>query len=134
MYHLKLKKKLSLVKRKTSLSPPNNRKQTNKNFGDSKYKVYTQEFDEIIHAEELESEEELLRLRQSLDQQLLSLKDFISKLANKLQRKLLAKQNRSWEFDLEEGLLDSSKLTRIIIDPLNSLSFKKEKDIKFKDT
>ncbi len=62
-------------------------------------------------------------------QQLLSLKNFISKLANKLQRKLLAKQNRSWDFDLEEGTLDTSKLTRIIIDPLNSLSFKKEKDI-----
>jgi cobaltochelatase CobT len=111
-----------------------NKKKTNKNFADSKYKSYTLEFDEIISAEELESEEELLRLRQNLDQQLLSLKNFISKLANKLQRKLLAKQNRSWEFDLEEGSLDTSKLTRVIIDPLNSLSFKKEKDIKFKDT
>tara|TARA_B100002051_G_scaffold276688_1_gene326907 strand:+ start:3448 stop:5247 length:1800 start_codon:yes stop_codon:yes gene_type:complete len=104
------------------------------NFGDKKYKVYTSEFDETIKAEELESEEELIRLRQSLDQQLLQLKSFISKLANKLQRKLLAKQNRSWDFDLEEGLLDSSKLARIIIDPFNSLSFKKEKDIEFKDT
>jgi len=117
-----------------SLNSPKNQKKRNKNFGDSKYKFYTQEFDEIIAAEELENEEELLRLRQNLDQQLLSLKNFISKLANKLQRKLLAKQNRSWEFDLEEGSLDTSKLTRIIIDPLNSLSFKKEKDIKFKDT
>jgi cobaltochelatase CobT len=117
-----------------SLNPPNNRKSTNENFGDSKYKSYTQEFDEIIPAEELESASELSRLRQNLDQQLLSLKDFISKLANKLQRKLLAKQNRSWDFDLEEGSLDTSKLTRVIIDPLNSLSFKKEKDIKFKDT
>ena len=129
-----VKKEIELSKEENFLSPPNNRKQTNKNFGDSKYKVYTHEFDEIIHAEELESEEELLRLRQSLDQQLLSLKDFISKLANKLQRKLLAEQKRSWEFDLEEGTLDTSKLTRIIIDPLNSLSFKKEKNIKFKDT
>ena len=111
-----------------------NNKKINKNFGDSKYKSYTQEFDEIIAAEELENEEELLRLRQNLDQQLLTLKNFISKLANKLQRKLLAKQNRSWEFDLEEGSLDTSRLTRVIIDPLNSLSFKKEKDIKFKDT
>ncbi|MDA9091935.1 cobalamin biosynthesis protein CobT, partial [Pelagibacteraceae bacterium] len=117
-----------------SLDAPNNRKKINETFGDSKYKFYTQEFDEVISAEELESDEELLRLRQNLDQQLLSLKSFISKLANKLQRKLLAKQNRSWEFDLEEGSLDTSKLTRIIIDPLNSLSFKKEKDIKFKDT
>jgi len=111
-----------------------NKKKTNKNSGDSKYKSYTQEFDEIIDAKELEGEEELLRLRQNLDQQLLSFKNFISRLANKLQRKLLAKQNRSWEFDLEEGLLDTSRLTRVIIDPLNSLSFKKEKDIKFKDT
>jgi len=117
-----------------SISTPTNRKNINKNFGDSKYKFYTQEFDEVTFAEELESEEELLRLRQNLDQQLLNLKNFISKLANKLQRKLLAKQNRSWDFDLEEGSLDTSKLTRIIIDPLNSLSFKREKDIKFKDT
>ncbi len=105
-----------------------------KNFGDQKYKVYTEEFDEIVKAEDLENEDELNRLRQNLDQQLLQLKNFISKLANRLQRKLLAKQNRSWEFDLEEGTLDTSKLTRIIIDPFNSLSFKKEKDVEFKDT
>ncbi len=111
-----------------------NNKEKKEKFGDTKYKYYTQEFDEIINAEKLESDEELLRLRQNLDQQLLSMKNFISKLANKLQRKLLAKQNRSWDFDLEEGVLDSSKLTRIIIDPLNSLSFKKEKNVKFKDT
>jgi len=117
-----------------SLNSPEGNREKNKNFGNVKYKYYTQEFDETIKAEELESEEELLRLRQNLDQQLLSLKNFISKLANKLQRKLLAKQNRSWDFDLEEGALDTSKLTRVIIDPLNSLSFKKEKDIKFKDT
>ena len=127
-------KEIEINEEEDSLNAPNNGKKTNKNFGDSKYKTYTQEFDEIIAAEDLESEEELLRLRQNLDQQLLSLKNFISKLANKLQRKLLAKQNRSWEFDLEEGSLDSSRLTRIIVDPLNSLSFKKEKDIGFKDT
>ncbi len=98
------------------------------------YKAYTEEFDEVIKAEELESVDELTRLRKNLDQQLLQLKNFISKLANKLQRKLLAKQNRSWNFDLEEGLLDTSKLTRVIMDPFNSLSFKKEKDIEFKDT
>ncbi len=103
-------------------------------LGDLKYKFYTDEFDEIIKAEDLEIEEELSRLRKNLDQQLLQLKSFISKLANKLQRKLLAKQNRSWNFDLEEGLLDTSKLPRIIMDPFNSLSFKKEKDIEFKDT
>ncbi len=111
-----------------------NRMRTKNNFGDQKYKFYTKEFDEIIVAEDLESEEELFRLRQNLDQQLLQLKSFISKLANKLQRKLLAKQNRSWDFDLEEGTLDTSKLSRIIIDPLNSLSFKKEKETEFKDT
>ena len=103
-------------------------------YGDENYKYFTKEFDEVIKAEELEDEEELIRLRKNLDQQLLQLKNFISKLANKLQRKLLAKQNRSWNFDLEEGLLDTSKLTRVIIDPLNSLSFKKEKEIEFKDT
>ena len=103
-------------------------------INDLLYKTYTEEFDEIIKAEELESVEELARLRKNLDQQLLQLKNFISKLANKLQRKLLAKQNRSWNFDLEEGLLDTSKLTRVIMDPFNSLSFKKEKDIEFKDT
>ena len=110
------------------------KKENSMNFGDFKYKIYTDEFDETIKAEDLESSDELDRLRKSLDQQLLQLKTFISKLANKLQRKLLAKQNRSWNFDLEEGLLDTSKLPRIIMDPFNSLSFKKEKDIEFKDT
>ena len=115
-------------------SRPDLRKRGNTNFGDLKYKTYTEEFDEVIKAEELESVDELSRLRRNLDQQLLQLKNFISKLANKLQRKLLAKQNRSWNFDLEEGLLDTSKLPRIIMDPFNSLSFKREKDIQFKDT
>ena len=99
-----------------------------------KYRIYTDQFDEVIRAENLEGKEELERLRATLDQQLLQLKSFVSKLANKLQRKLLAKQNRSWDFDLEEGVLDTSKLTRVIIDPLNSLSFKKEKETDFKDT
>ena len=115
-------------------SRPDLKKRGNTNFGDLKYKSYTEEFDEVIKAEELETENELLQLRKSLDQQLLQLRSFISKLANKLQRKLLAKQNRSWNFDLEEGLLDTSKLPRVIMDPFNSLSFKKEKDIEFKDT
>ena len=101
---------------------------------DKEYKVFTTEFDEIAKAESLENSEEIIKLRKSLDQQLISFQDLITKLANKLQRQLLAKQNRAWEFDLEEGLLDSSKLTRIIIDPHNSLSFKKEKDLDFKDT
>ncbi len=115
-------------------SQPDLRKKAKSALGDINYKTYTEEFDEIIKAEELENAEELTRLRKNLDQQLLQLKNFISKLANKLQRKLLAKQNRSWNFDLEEGLLDTSKLPRIIMDPFNSLSFKKEKDIEFKDT
>jgi len=115
-------------------SQPDLRKKGKNALGDINYKTYTEEFDEIIKAEELENTEELTRLRKNLDQQLLQLKNFISKLANKLQRKLLAKQNRSWNFDLEEGLLDTSKLPRIIMDPYNSLSFKKEKDIEFKDT
>ena len=115
-------------------SRPDLKKRGISNLSDLKYKTYTEEFDEIIKAEELENSEELARLRKNLDQQLLQLKNFISKLANKLQRKLLAKQNRSWNFDLEDGLLDTSKLPRIIMDPFNSLSFKKEKDIEFKDT
>ena len=115
-------------------SQPDLRKRGKNNLGDINYKFYTEEFDETIKAEDLENIEELTRLRKNLDQQLLQLKNFISKLANKLQRKLLAKQSRSWNFDLEEGLLDTSKLPRIIMDPYNSLSFKKEKDIEFKDT
>ena len=98
------------------------------------YKVYTTQYDEITKAENLEKADEVSKLRKTLDQQLIGFQDVITKLANKLQRQLLAKQNRAWEFDLEEGLLDSSKLPRIIMDPYNSLSFKKEKDLEFKDT
>ena len=107
---------------------------TNLNNTDQEYKVFTTEFDEIAKAEILEDVKETQKLRKNLDQQLVGFQDLITKLANKLQRQLLAKQNRSWEFDLEEGLLDSSKLTRIIMDPYNSLSFMKEKDLDFKDT
>ena len=102
--------------------------------GENEYKIFTKEYDEIEKAENLEEADEILKLRRNLDQQLINFKDLIIKLANKLQRQLMAKQNRSWDFDLEEGLLDSSKLPRIIIDPYNSLSFKKEKDLEFKDT
>jgi len=101
---------------------------------DKDYKIFTTEFDEIAKAELLENQEEIQKLRKNLDQQLTNFQNLITKLANKLQRQLLAKQNRSWDFDLEEGLLDSSKLPRVIIDPYNSLSFKKEKDLEFKDT
>ena len=106
----------------------------NGEVGDKDYKIFTNKFDEIAKAENLETKEEVIKLRKSLDQQLINFQDLITKLANKLQRQLLAKQNRAWDFDLEEGLLDSSKLPRIILDPFNSLSFKKEKDLDFKDT
>ena len=101
---------------------------------DQEYKSFTTEFDEILKAENLEDIKEIQKLRKNLDHQLIGFQDLITKLANKLQRQLLAKQNRAWEFDLEEGLLDSSKLTRVIMDPYNSLSFMKEKDLDFKDT
>ena len=107
---------------------------TNINNIDQDYKIYTNQFDEITKAENLEKTEETIKLRKNLDQQMVGFQDLITKLANKLQRQLLAKQNRAWNFDLEEGLLDSPKLPRIIVDPYNSLSFKKEKDLDFKDT
>mgnify|MGYP006087705301 CR=1 FL=1 len=99
-----------------------------------KYKIFTTEYDEIKNAEDLESENEISRLRKNLDQQLTNLQNLVAKLANKLQRKLLAKQNRSWEFDLEEGILDAAKLSRVIVDPHQSLSYKNEKQTEFKDT
>ena len=98
------------------------------------YRIFTNKYDEEIKALDLCELDELDRLREYLDQQLQSLQGAVTRLANKLQRKLLAQQNRSWEFDLEEGLLDVSKLTRVIIDPTSPLSFKMEKDIEFKDT
>ena len=101
---------------------------------ENNYKSYTKEFDEIIDAEELCDLKELDRLRLSLDQQVFSFKPLIAKIANKLQRKLLALQQRQWEFNLEEGYLDTARLARIIADPNNKLSFKKEKNIEFKDT
>ena len=107
---------------------------TNVIIAEQEYKVFTNHYDEVAKAETLEKMEEIIKLRKNLDQQLVGFQDLITKLANKLQRQLLAKQNRAWEFDLEEGLLDSSKLARIIMDPYNSLSFKKEKDLDFKDT
>ncbi len=109
-------------------------KNINKKLSREKYKIFTNKYDEIKNAEELENEEEIVRLRKNLDQQLTNLQTLVTKLANKLQRQLLAKQNRSWEFDLEEGILDSSKLSRIIIEPFHSLSYKMEKEIEFKDT
>jgi cobaltochelatase CobT len=98
------------------------------------YKIYTPQFDEEISAPDLCDDEELTRLRNFLDQQLAQMQGVVSRLANKLQRLLLAQQNRQWEFDLEEGLLDTSRLPRIIIDPMYPLSFKREKDTEFRDT
>ncbi|MBC2772726.1 cobaltochelatase subunit CobT [Rhizobium sp. AQ_MP] len=98
------------------------------------YKIFTEEFDEEITAEELCDEAELDRLRAFLDKQLAHLQGAVGRLANRLQRRLMAQQNRSWEFDLEEGYLDPARLTRLIIDPMQPLSFKKEKDTKFRDT
>ena len=105
-----------------------------KNLFKQKYKIFTNNYDEVINAEELEKDEEIIRLRKDLDQQLTNLQNLVAKLANKLQRQLLAKQNRSWEFDLEEGLLDASKLSRVITNPFHPLSYKMEKEIEFKDT
>jgi len=98
------------------------------------YKVFTAEHDEIVVAEDLCEPEELTRLRAYLDQQLASLSNVVSRLANRLQRKLLAQQNRAWSFDLEEGLLDVARLTRVIVDPTAPLSFKQEQDTEFRDT
>ena len=98
------------------------------------YKAYTDKFDETVAAEDLCDAEELQRLRDYLDKQLQNLSSVVSRLANRLQRRLMAQQNRSWEFDLEEGMLDTARLPRIIIDPNQPLSFKQEKDTKFRDT
>ncbi len=98
------------------------------------YKVYTRSFDEEVKAEDLCSPEELLRLRKHLDQLMGPSKATISKLAHRLQRFLMAQQNRSWEFNKEEGMLDSARLHKIITDPLTSLSYKIEKDTEFRDT
>ena len=113
---------------------PSLQKRIRKNLLKDIYKIYTNEYDEVKEAEDLENANEIIRLRKNLDQQLTNLQNIVAKLANKLQRQLLAKQNRSWEFDLEEGMLDASKLSRVIIDPLHSLSYKNEKEIEFKDT
>jgi cobaltochelatase CobT len=108
-------------------------------FGDNQprgpdYRPFTTKFDETVAAEELCEPEELERLRSYLDKQLSNLQGVVARLANRLQRRLMAQQNRSWEFDLEEGLLDPARLTRIIIDPMHALSFKAEKDTEFRDT
>ncbi|MBM7069301.1 cobaltochelatase subunit CobT [Actibacterium sp. 188UL27-1] len=101
---------------------------------DPNYEVYSAEYDEEIHAADLAEPAELERLRAYLDQQLEPLKGAVSRLANKLQRRLQAQQNRSWEFDLEEGILDAGRLARVVANPTTPLSFKVEKDTEFRDT
>jgi len=98
------------------------------------YHAFTTEFDEVTDANELCDTEELTRLRHQLDQQLSHLQGVVGKLANRLQRRLLAQQTRSWEFDLEEGMLDAGRLSRVVIDPVAPLSFKMESDTEFRDT
>ena len=107
-------------------------------YGDEKrqpaYLPFSMEYDEVIEAQELCDAEELARLRHHLDQQLANLQGVISRLANRLQRRLQAKQTRSWEFDLEEGILDAGRLSRVVINPTHPLSYKVEKETDFRDT
>ena len=98
------------------------------------YKVFNRQHDEEIAAENLSTPDELERLRAFLDKELRNLQSAVGRLANKLQRKLMAQQNRAWDFDLEEGILDTARLTRVVIDPMHALSFKHERDANFKDT
>ncbi|MGA9950626.1 MAG: cobaltochelatase subunit CobT, partial [Xanthobacteraceae bacterium] len=117
----------------TAAEPWRPRQQRNEPRGPD-YKPFTMKFDETVGAEELCEPEELDRLRGYLDKQLSHLQGVVARLANRLQRLLLAQQNRAWEFDLEEGLLDPARLTRVITDPMHPLSFKREKDTNFRDT
>ena len=118
-------------------SAPDNRgeiEETKQNTRQPSYKVFTTEFDEIIPAEEIADIDELDRLRNYLDKQISNLQGVVARLANKLQRKLMAQQNRSWDFDLEEGILDTARLVRVVTDPMHPLSFKMERDTDFRDT
>ncbi len=117
----------------TAAEPWRPRHQRNEPRGPD-YRPFTTKFDEIVGAEDLCEPEELERLRGYLDKQLSHLQGVVARLANRLQRLLLAQQNRAWEFDLEEGLLDPARLSRVIVDPLHPLSFKREKDTDFRDT
>ena len=100
----------------------------------SDYRIYTPRFDEVVTAEDLCDAAELDRLRAFLDKQLVNLQSAVARLANRLQRKLMAQQNRSWDFDLEEGILDTARLTRAVTDPMQPLAFKQERDTNFRDT
>jgi len=98
------------------------------------YKVFTRAYDETVNAEELCDADELERLRAFLDKQLVALHGAVARLANRLQRRLLAQQNRAWDFDLDEGLIDAARLARVIVDPMQPLAFKQERDTQFRDT
>jgi cobaltochelatase CobT len=102
--------------------------------GEALYSTYTEDFDEVVEATELCDHDELLRLRHLLDQQIVHLQGVIARLANRLQRRLMAKQTRAWDFNLEEGILDTARLARIVANPTHSLTFKQEKDTDFRDT
>ncbi|MCX8500257.1 MAG: cobaltochelatase subunit CobT, partial [Alphaproteobacteria bacterium] len=102
--------------------------------GSKDYRIFTTEYDEIMEPQDLAPVEELEKLRKLLDEQLKPMQSIISRLANRLQRRLLAHQQRSWEFDLEEGLLDSARLTRVVTQPGHALSYKREKEMEFRDT
>jgi cobaltochelatase CobT len=98
------------------------------------YRAYTQAYDEVVEAHALCDQDELGRLREQLDQQLANLEGVVARLANRLQRRLMAKQTRAWQFDMDEGLLDAARLARIVVDPVHPLSFKQEKETEFRDT
>ncbi|HSD92711.1 MAG TPA: cobaltochelatase subunit CobT, partial [Methyloceanibacter sp.] len=98
------------------------------------YTVFTRAYDEIVNAEELCDADELDRLRAFLDKQLISLHGAVARLANRLQRRLLAQQNRGWDFDLEEGMIDAARLARVVVDPMHPLTYKQERDTRFRDT
>ncbi|MGH7188638.1 MAG: cobaltochelatase subunit CobT [Acetobacteraceae bacterium] len=113
---------------------PQPRRDAASHDGEGAYRAFTRSFDEEIGAEDLCDPEELTRLRQQLDQQLQHLQGVVSKLANRLQRRLLAQQQRAWDFDLDEGLLDAGRLARVVVNPTHSLSYKRERDTEFRDT
>jgi cobaltochelatase CobT len=113
---------------------PQQRREVPQTDDASRYRAFATQFDEVVDAEALCDPEELSRLRQQLDQQLSHLQGVVSKLANRLQRRLMAQQQRAWEFDLEEGLLDVARLARVVANPMHSLSYKREREADFRDT
>jgi cobaltochelatase CobT len=113
---------------------PQQRKEVQPTDDASLYRAFNRSFDEVVEADDLCDADELARLRQQLDQQLSHLQGVVSKLANRLQRRLMAQQQRAWEFDLEEGLLDVARLARVVVNPMQSLSYKREREADFRDT